>query len=65
MWLARDKDTTLKLYRECPICCDWHFEPVDTDWDDAGCIEISCDLYPEVTWENSPVEVELNLTKKQ
>lgn len=58
MWLARDKDGKLYLYTHKPKkeeeCCYGWF--VNTF---GGLISMRPSLFPEVTWENSPVEVEL------
>ena len=56
-WIARDKDGYSHLYAEKPIKKDWYFQCVPF-------IEkfiISHRLFPEVTFENSPQQVELKL----
>lgn len=53
VWIARDKNGELCLYkskpRRCGLCfdCDEMFMPMDED------------MFPEITWENSPKEFEL------
>jgi len=53
VWIARDKDGELCLYKskpwKCGQCFDFDklFMPLDED------------MYPEITWENSPKEFEL------
>ena len=59
MWIARDKDGKLYFYNLKPDRIDNYFR-----CSFAGMLRINPDLFPEVTWENSPVEVELKLTKE-
>jgi hypothetical protein len=58
LWVARDKSGELGLYREKPV---WIKEGVRYDWFGAFGCYIWNDKLPEVTFENSPQEVELNL----
>lgn len=51
MWLARDKDGDLGSYEFKPARFEDYFATPE------GCIEEGILGYPEVTWENSPVEV--------
>ena len=56
LWVARDKDGGLNL----------HFDKPTTDYGkyyfmSTKAVVISQDLFPEVTFENSPQEVELKL----
>lgn len=62
LWIARDKDNTLCVYNNKPTLskeadglwiCD-KFTTVNT---------LSEDYFPEVTFENSPKQVELKLVK--
>lgn len=55
MWIARDKNGELYLYRVEPTKHDTIFVVPGI----FGVIRLSPTLYPEVTWENSPVEMEL------
>lgn len=60
LWIARDKDGYSQLYVEKPIEIGGCFKPIpNTRW-----FTISCNLFPEVTFENSPQEVELKLVEK-
>lgn len=58
VWIARDKDGELCLYKSkpsrCGLCfdCDEMFLPMDSD------------MYPEITWENSPKEFELKAVEE-
>lgn len=55
LWVARDVDGELNLFTEYPILND-------EIWMSTGAIvAIPDECLPEVTWENSPVEVELKL----
>lgn len=61
LWIARDKCGYSQLYVEKPIKMDGYFEHIpNTRW-----FTISCNLFPEVTFENSPQEVELTLLNKK
>lgn len=56
MWIARDKDGKLYFYNLKPDKIDNYFQ-----CDFGGMLRINPNLFPDVTWENSPVEVELKL----
>lgn len=68
IWIARDKDGTLGLYKLEPI--------LDLDGEswalnsNAGVmykefIEIDKDLFPQVTFENSPQQVEIKFKNNE
>lgn len=65
-YIARDRDNRLDLYREKPFkgdaifSCQCYNKP--KHWSEL--FELDESLFPEVTWENSPQEVELKLVKK-
>ena len=64
MWIARDADETLCLYTTKPwkrVATDYHNN--DFDCDDEF-MTIDNRLFPEVTFENSPQQVELKLVDK-
>lgn len=55
-WIARDKDGCLCLHEEKPFC------GVSGTWySPKQMMHLSKDLFLEVTWENSPQEVEIKL----
>ena len=56
MWITRDLNGELYVFRHKPRRSKTQFgyNEGDTSWD--GC-EINKDEFPEVTWENSPVEI--------
>lgn len=61
LWIARNIDNTLVLFQSKPIIND------NVEWDEIlneDYMFIPEYLYPEVTFENSPQELELNLIKK-
>lgn len=60
LWIARDLDGYSQLYVEKPIKKNGYFERVPN----TGWFTISCNLFPKVTFENSPVEVEIKLIEK-
>ena len=55
LWVARDEDGLIYLYIKKP-CLNKHY--FDTKYLIG---EIDKDIFPEVTFENSPQEVELKL----
>ena len=60
LWIARDKDGTLCLFREKPTLDVYYW--FDNSLGMTGCIaELLKTYFPEVTFENSPQEVELKL----
>jgi hypothetical protein len=65
MWIARDEDETLWFFKEYPIKKEKLFYPTT---DITGRLTYYCsmptDIFPEVTFENSPMEVELKLIEK-
>lgn len=59
LWIARDKSGGLWLFKNKPIyTVFWK----DTFENNIG--ELDYRLFPEITFENSPQEVELKLTKQ-
>lgn len=57
-WIARDKNGHIEIFKEKPYVirgCEWVSEG-----EEYLCIS-SEDSFPEVTFENSPMEVELKL----
>lgn len=60
-WIARDIDGGLYLYMNKPIRGDYRFT-CGYVFDDY--IQLDSDEFPEVTFENSPQEVELKLIKQ-
>ena len=60
LWIARNTDDTLVLFQNKPIM------NVNLDWEDVyneDCMFIPDDLYPQVTWVNSPQLIEIKLAK--
>lgn len=54
IYIARDEDGTLDIYKGKPI----YNKVFCTFYSDGGLIGcINSDLYPEITFENSPVEL--------
>lgn len=63
LWIARDKDGTLCLFREKPTLDIYYW--FDNSLGMTGCIaELLKTDFLEVTFESSPQEVELNLVDK-
>lgn len=61
MWICRDKDKALALYRYKPIKNRTFFGRYDEEGYER--IPIDRKEHPEVTFENSPMEVELVIKK--
>lgn len=61
MWIARDTDGELYLYPNKPIKGDYRFT-CKYVYDDY--IALNSDYFPEITFENSPKQVELKLIEK-
>lgn len=57
LWIARDTDGYSQLYIEKPIKKNGYFKCVSN----TGWFTISCNLFPNVTFENSPQKIELKL----
>lgn len=61
LWIARDKDGSLRLFGEEP-----HYVNDKRGWNPIlGSIWLSEDIFPEVTWENSPKCVTLKLEEDE
>lgn len=64
LWIARDFDGLLNLYVNKPsLDSNDNMYYTDSDMEDDY-LNIDKDLFPEVTFENSPREVELKLIEK-
>ena len=64
MWVARDKRTLeLWLYRFKPIKFegDYYYSDLSEDETSENCFELNPSMFPEVTFDNSPQEVEIKL----
>ena len=64
VWIARDKDGDLSIYYGKPIKNEFDQWEVDLDlFEDDSNVAYYCDLprevYPEITFENSPVMIKL------
>ena len=59
VWIARDKDGELCLYKSKPCRCVYD----QFDCDDVF-MTMDKNMYPEITWENSPKEFELKAVEK-
>lgn len=60
LWLARNKDGSLNLFYAKPHLVDGFFAVI-YNHSYGYCIELGCDVFPEVTFENSPREAEIKL----
>jgi hypothetical protein len=67
LWIARDEDGELNIYRAKPEI----FDSGDSEYyscDDTGYyggldMPLPTELFPEITFESGPVEVELKIKK--
>ena len=59
LWIARDKDGMLYLYEDKPKLAYSNAHYFDVA--NGKCYGLPIGLYPEVTFENSPQQVELKL----
>lgn len=61
LWIARNKFGTITIYTKRPI-----YNECTDEWKgyDFEKIELSMLNFPEVTFENSPQEIELKLVNK-
>lgn len=61
LWIARNKFSTITIYTKRPI-----YDECTDEWKgyDFEKIEMRKSDFPEVTYENSPQEVELKLVNK-
>ena len=61
MWIARDKNGNLFLYNteltrnENGVWFPAEYQPSNPFY----CVRLPSDLFPEQTWENAPLEVEI------
>ena len=58
LWIARDKSGTLALHESEPYCPYGKWHNGNQEW------VLDQSFFPEVTFENSPREVELKLINK-
>lgn len=61
LWIARDKDGMLYLYEDEPKLAYSNAHYFDAA---NGCYDLPISLFPEVTFKNSPQEVELRLVEQ-
>ena len=65
LWIARDFDGILNLYVNKPsLDSNDNMYYTDSDMEDDY-LNIDKNLFPEVTFENSPQQVELKLVKEE
>ena len=58
LYIARDKDTTLNLFYEKPTKSGEYFIVKGSNY-----LSLNRNMFPEVTFENSPQKVEIKLIK--
>lgn len=60
-WIARDKDNDLRVFTSRPYQRNGIFM---TEFDNDDFIFIDSGMFPELTFENSPREVEFKIIQK-
>ena len=61
IWIARNADGTIEAYKAKPVRHAKEFDSEIQDWLD----NLDDDMYPEVTWENSPKELTVKRTRRK
>ena len=61
MWIARNSDNTLELFKTKPE--SFYEEGIGRYWAGGDGLFLRADSFPEITFENSPMEVELLIKK--
>lgn len=61
MWIARDKDGDLWLYGQKPHKFRTRTDIFCSNENDEIYVKLYDNIFPEVTFENSPIEVELKI----
>lgn len=70
LWVARDENGWLWLFDKKPVLRDKKIECFKNSWFDMAEDGVynyrmgGYEIFPEVTFENSPQEVEINLVKR-
>lgn len=68
MWIARDKDGTIRLFKSKPYRNTKWWDCENEYWhsDDLTYIEIPSDwdIFTNITWVDNPIEVELTLKER-
>lgn len=64
IWIARDRDGMLYLYEDEPKLAYSNYSNAHYFDSANGCYDLPIDLFPQVTFENSPQEVELKLVNE-
>lgn len=63
MWVARDKDECLWLFIDKPIRSQkndwWEVDTQNSLLRDDDCLQIDEELFPDLSWEDEPIEVDL------
>lgn len=61
LWIARDKDNTLKAYTVIPARMPLLNKASYFAVEDSNYLILDSKLFPEITWENSPRKVKIEL----
>ena len=61
LWIARDKDGTLTLFKYKPINYSNRCWILHHELEYGNYIELDEELFPDIIWDNSPKEITLNV----
>ena len=66
IWIARGENGFLSLYREKPEIKEIESCPIEKYWEDStdsygSCGDLDSKMFPEITFENSPQKIKLEL----
>lgn len=61
MWIARDLDSKLYLYNNKPLKATIRDKGYHIPQGEKKGYTVSKELFPEVTFENSPLEIEIKI----
>lgn len=69
MWVAKYKNGTVWLYIDKPVrsslLCRWEVDTENSLLRADDCMEIDGDLFPNLKWEDEPIEVILTRKKRK
>ena len=63
-WVARDSSDSVNVFYEKPFrqkYGDFHERGISAYWEGAVLAMLKPDMFPELRWEDKPIEVELTI----
>lgn len=64
LWIARDKDGCLSLYKDKPVIDEYYPDRFRDEEFGDDTIWLCRDAFPQVTWENSPQRVRIEIMEE-